>query len=259
MKNINSRLGEINYNKFNNKMTIIEYNGANDIKVKFESGDIVHSTYSHFKDGSIKSYYDKTICNIGFLGEGIYTISPTKINPNSKQAYRIWKGLFDRCYKHYNEQRNYVYNECEVCEEWHNFQNFAKWYYENYYEIDEQLMCLDKDILHKGNKIYSPENCIFVPQRINKLFTKSNRTRGSLPIGATFEKSKIRVRISIYDSVLNKKRAYFLGYFETPKEAFQAYKEAKEKYIKQVADEYKDKIPQKLYDAMYKYVVEITD
>ena len=47
--------------------------------------------------------------------------------------------------------------------------------------------------------------------------------------------------------------------FDTPEEAFQTYKEFKENYIKQVADEYKDKIPEKLYEAMINYKIEITD
>ena len=141
------RTGETNYNKSNNRMTIIKYNSAINILVKFDTGDIVKSTYNNFKNGCIKSYYDRTICDIGFLGEGKHVLSPTKINPNSKQAYRIWKGLFDRCYKHYNESRNYVYNNCEISDEWECFNTFADWYFENFYEIKGQTMCLDKDIL----------------------------------------------------------------------------------------------------------------
>jgi hypothetical protein len=36
-------------------------------------------------------------------------------------------------------------------------------------------------------------------------------------------------------------------------------KNFKENYIKQVADEYKDLIPQKVYEALYRYEVEIND
>lgn len=92
------------------------------------------------------------------------------------------------------------------------------------------------------------------PQRINLLFVKSNKSRGELPIGVIKNTyGKYEAQISV---VNNRKR---LCGFNTPEEAFYAYKEVKEKYIKQVADEYKDKIPQKLYEAMYKYEVEITD
>lgn len=47
--------------------------------------------------------------------------------------------------------------------------------------------------------------------------------------------------------------------FDTLEEAFYSYKNFKERYIKQVANEYKDKIPQKVYDAMYRYEIKITD
>ena len=57
---------------------------------------------------------------------------------------------------------------------------------------------------------------------------------------------------------MNKKQN-FLGHYNTPEEAFQAYKQFKENYIKQVADEYKELIPEKLYNAMYEYEVEIED
>ena len=62
-----------------------------------------------------------------------------------------------------------------------------------------------------------------------------------------------------FDRKQNKSIHRNLGYFETPKEAFKSYKTFKEQYIKQVADEYKDKIPKKLYEAMYNWKVEITD
>ena len=51
-------------------------------------------------------------------------------------------------------------------------------------------MCLDKDILYKGNKEYAPDKCIFVPERINKLFLKNDADRGDLPIGVTYHKNK---------------------------------------------------------------------
>ena len=119
-------------------------------------------------------------------------------------------------------------------------------------------MCLDKDILIKSNKIYSPEACCFIPEKINILFTKSNSMRGKYPIGVTYHNR---------DNVLeawccNKEcKRQYLGRFplNRPFQAFTTYKNFKENYIKQVADEYKGLIPQKLYEAMYNYEVEIND
>ena len=170
--------------------------------------------------------------------------------------------MLRRCYNNNQRDRNKrpKYDGCTVCEEWHNFQNFAEWYEENYYEIKEEKMCLDKDILVKGNKIYSPQTCVFVPNRINVLFTKSDKIRGDFPIGVTYHK-----RDKVFESKMcymdkNKiKHSCYLGRYNTSEEAFQSYKQAKENYIKQVADEYKDKIPEILYKAMYKYKVNIND
>ena len=117
-------------------------------------------------------------------------------------------------------------------------------------------MHLDKDRLIKGNKIYSPKTCIFVPQTINSLFIKNNSVRGELPIGVSRNKKTKKYASNI---TIESTCSVFLGYFDTPEEAFYSYKEAKEKEIKRVADEYKDKIPQKLYEAMYNYEVDIND
>ena len=120
-------------------------------------------------------------------------------------------------------------------------------------------MNLDKDILVKNNKIYSPNTCVFVPTNINTLFTKSNKSRGKYPIGVFFHKdaNKYEAHCSIFYN--GKSKLKHLGLYNTIDDAFKVYKESKEANIKQIADEYKDKIPDKLYEAMYKYEVEITD
>lgn len=248
------RTGEINYNKYGSKMIIIKYRNANDIDVLFEEyGYIVeHTIFHNFKIGNIRCPYELSVYGVGYLGEGNYKTSENKKHTRS---YNVWIDMIRRCYNPKCYEKYPTYKECFVCDEWHNYQNFAKWYEENYYEINNQRMHLDKDILHKGNKLYSKENCIFVPENINNLFVKCNSTRGDLPIGVTYDKRNEKYSAR-YD--VNGKKIY-LGLYNTPQEAFQAYKKFKENYIKQVADEYKEYIPQKLYEAMYNYEVEIGD
>ena len=120
-------------------------------------------------------------------------------------------------------------------------------------------MCLDKDILFHGNKIYSPETCLIVPERINKLFTKSTKSRGEYPIGVRERRNRLIAYCSITEN--NKTKQVNLGRFplHQVEEAFLTYKRFKENYIKQVADEYKNSIPDKVYQALYNYEVEITD
>ena len=112
---------------------------------------------------------------------------------------------------------------------------------------------LDKDILCPDCKIYSPETCTFVPTDINFLFTKRQNKRGAYPIGVSYKSGKFRATMTRNNS------QFYMGAFSTPNEAFQAYKEGKEDWIKIVADKWKDKIDQRVYQAMYNYQVEITD
>lgn len=248
-----NRIGEINYNTHGSKMTIIEQIDRNNVKIKFENGYIIESLYNNFKNGYIKNPYDKTVFGIGFLGHGKY-----KANINKEQTIqdKYWRRLITRCYDKKYHQKQPTYIDVTCCEEWHNFQNFAKWFDENFYKIEGQRMCLDKDILVKGNKIYSPNTCVFVPQCINNLFLKREKCRGDLPIGVQYNGSKYRANVSYNDE----RSHYVLGGYNTPEEAFyKGYKPNKEQYIKDMADLYKDRIPKNLYNVLYTYEVEITD
>ena len=241
------RIGEISFNKYGQKMTLIQYVNALNITVKFESGYITKTCYSDFKKGNIKDNFYPIKYNVGFIG---YTT--TKNEGKDKKSYKVWNSMLERCYSNKSLIHNPTYKDCTVCREWHCFANFEKWFDENYYEIPNERVCLDKDILVKGNKIYSPNTCIFVPQNINSLFTKCNVNRGKYPIGVRLTKIKSKP----YRAEM---KGHYIGHFETVEEAFQAYKKIKEQHIKEIANEYKDKIPQKLYNALCSYEVEITD
>ena len=118
-------------------------------------------------------------------------------------------------------------------------------------------MNLDKDILIKGNKVYSPDTCVFVPQNINKLFIKRDSSRGEFPIGVHYYKRN--KKFGVVCSFGNSSSSAYLGLYDTPEEAFQVYKTFKENQIKQIANEYIDIIPTKLYQAMIEYEVEYDD
>ena len=259
MNEIN-RMGETNISNEGYEMKIIKYNGCMDIWVEFqdEHSANVHAQYSSFKNGEVKNPYHKSVFGVGYLGQGKYK-TMDEYNKHT-MIYKTWQRMLKRCYDAYYINKYPSYIDCIVCKEWHNFQSFASWYETNYYEIPNEKMELDKDILIKGNKIYSPETCMFVPKRINILFTKCNAIRGKYPIGVCLNKNVNK--FMAYCSFLNengKKKKKTLGYYNTSEEAFLVYKQFKEKYIRQIANEYKDLIPNKLYEALYRYEVEIND
>ena len=257
MKKID-RTGEKGINKFGSEMVIKEYRNNRDIDVYFPEYNWVfkHAQYSKFKNGNIKCPYEPRYYGKGYLGEGKYKVREnSKINP----WFKIWHHMLERCYDPKYQEKYPTYKGCTVEDYLLNFQNMSEWLDKNYYEIPGEQMCLDKDILCKGNKIYSRKNCIFVPERINLLFIKHDNARGDCPIGVSPTSS-------------GKYRAYcndgygkmdYLGTYSTKEEAFQAYKKYKEKIIKETIDSYKGKIPEPFYsrlkEAMYNYKVEIDD
>lgn len=234
------------------KFRVIEYINTSNIRIIFDDYNITKNTSSSvIKNGGPINPMYPNVYGVGYLGIGKYVAIDNGIRMRS---YDTWHDMLRRCYDKKISQKHSTYSSCVVCEEWHNYQIFAKWYDENYYEIDNHRMNLDKDILVKGNKVYSPDTCVFVDDRINKLFTKSDKIRGDLPIGVR--------RISPYSFYACsgiKEHGWISKPYYSAEEAFVAYKESKEQVIRQVAEEYKDKIPEKLYFALLNYKVEITD
>ena len=252
------RTGEVSYNTFGSKIVITRYRTNKDIDIYFPEYNWTAKNveYKQFKNGGIKCPYERRTYDVGYLGEGEYK---TKINGKQTKCYITWCKMLQRCYDPKYHEKYPTYVDCEVDKEWLDYQDFGKWFTDNYYEIKGERMCLDKDILNKGNKTYSPENCIFVPNNINVLFIKCDNSRGEYPIGVNYDKQhdKFRAQCNIYDYEINKKKN--LGYYESPQKAFEVYKQFKENNIKEVADYYKDLIPEKLYRAMYEYEVNIND
>lgn len=247
----NMLIGTKYTNKLGETATIIGYTNAFNITLKLDNGYIFTTYKTQLDKHNWQTPYSKVVCGIGYHGVGKYDIK------KDKAVYTHWLNLFKRCYANDIDYllngRLRTYKDCYVCEEWHNFQNFAKWYYDNIWECD-QILSIDKDILVKGNKIYSPTTCVFVTTQINNLFIKNKNARGKYPIGINKEDDRKSYRVRI--------KSKAVGSFPTIEEAFLKYKELKEKDIKNVADLYKSKypqFPQKLYNAMYNYQVDITD
>lgn len=244
------RIGETSVNTHGSKMTIIEYNNNRDITVKFDNGYSKITNYINFRNGKVKNPYDRTVFSVGYMGDGDYK---AVTNHKKTPQYNTWSNMMKLCYGKYNS----YYKDCEVCEDWHNFQIFAKWFDENYYAIQGEKIELDKDLLVKRNSTYSPITCVFLPKRINSIVLTRKAKRGDYPLGVT-KTEKTNAKFVAYINDKNGK-SIALGSFSTEKEAFEAYKKAKEAVIKEIAAVYKDKIPEKAYKALMAYIVEIND
>lgn len=252
-KNFKGRIGEKYVNTQGLVVEIIKYFGALNCTIKFEDGSIQNNkSYSCIKRGEVKSLFHISVYGAGYLGEGDYKVTE---NGKSNLVGETWRSMIKRCHDIRFQEKHPTYIGCSVAKEWFNFQNFAKWHEENYNPKTMKGWQLDKDILIKGNKIYSTETCCFVPREINNLFTKSEKTRGEYPIGVLFIKK--REKFTTVLSISNVRKGS--GYCNTPEEAFEIYKTAKEKYIKEVTEKWKEQITEQTYQALINYKVEITD
>lgn len=253
------RLNEENLNNQGCLMKIVEYTNAHDIIVEFQDKyrARIHTEYKHFASGSVKNPYFRSVFGVGMIGEKY----PMSINGKMTKEHFTWRGIISRCYDNKRKEKSPTYENVVCCEEWLNFDNFYEWLhsqsnFDKWYE--GKKWAIDKDILIKGNKVYSPNTCCLVPENVNLLFTKRDRFRGNFPIGVRENGNGFQAQ---WNNQLTNKRECSSNY-STPENAFYfGYKPHKEALIKQVAEiEYNNgNITKQCYDSMMNYKVEITD
>lgn len=97
-------------------------------------------------------------------------------NKASFEAHRVSNGIMTRCKDTKENKRIGSCYDKAICQEWiDNPKSFVKWYLNNYYEVDGESMAVDKDLFGNGTKVYSPENCCILPQRLNTLLTNCKK------------------------------------------------------------------------------------
>lgn len=249
------KIGKIYSTNNYGDIKIIKYVNAGAVDVQFLSdGTILKNIQmTAIRAGHVTNPNSEkpTLFGFGFIGVGPYKTTDESNNRLKSFWYQLWSGMVQRCYDKNSAHLHPTYDNCTIAEEWRNYQTFGKWLDDNYVSG----WSLDKDILRKDNKIYSSETCCFVPTEINLCFTKSGINRGAYPIGVCFNKDsdKFQAQVKIND------KSVYLGLFTSVEDAFQAYKNAKESNIKELADKYKNQLNPKVYKALYKYEVAITD
>jgi len=170
------------------------------------------------------------------------------------KEYQLWQSMLRRCFSEEYKQNRPTYQGVTCSKDWLSMTKFIE-------DVSQMKgfglegWQLDKDILQKGNKLYSKDTCCFVPQEVNLLLVKCDNSRGEYPVGVCFHKAsgKFRARLAI-----NGKQKH-LGYFNTVEEAFFAYKAAKEAQIKAVAQKWQHILDERVYSALMTYDVSVDD
>jgi len=181
-------------------------------------------------------------------------VGTVKVGGKLIREYKLWTSMLRRCFSEKCKQRQPTYKDVTCSKEWLSMTKFIE-------DVSQMKgfglsgWALDKDILQKGNKLYSKDTCCFVPQEVNSLLIKRDNSRGEYPVGVDFHKAtgKFRAQLNINGELKH------LGLFNTPEQAFQAYKLAKEAYIKVVANRWQHILDERVYLALMAYEVNIDD
>lgn len=225
---------------------VIKYEGKTKITVIFKENmnyEIITSSKT-LRAGHILNPYFARYFEFGYLGVGEYKMCDNK---KSTPSYTAWKFLLLRLFSEDRLSSNPTYRGCSICKEWANFQIFSEWFYSHSsYGLGYEI---DKDLLVQGNKHYSPETCVMIPQEINKALKTVQVNTVVAGVRKRTNTKGYQVRVTE-----NGKRRH-VGEFYTVEEASTIYVQAKERYIKNKALEWANRIEWKAFKALMEWEV----
>ena len=240
------------YESSSGKFKIISYKDSKNVRVKFiDTGFETVARLDNIRNGKVKDRYLPSVYGVGIVGTK-YPISEGGVHT---KEYELWKNMLRRCYSDTYKKKYPTYIDCKCSENFKSYEYFYEW-------CNEQIgfgnigFELDKDLLVKGNKVYSEDSCIFIPTEINTLLVKRAASRGEHLIGVYWH-SKNKAFVARVNK--SKGGSEYLGLFNTEIEAFKAYKTAKETFVKEQANKWKSQIDLRAYDALMNYTVNIDD
>ena len=248
----NDCVGKVFKSKSSGDFKVVKYSDSGHVEIQFlNTGYETVVQLGHIKSGGVKDRYSPSVYGVGVTG----TKHPTYEGGVQTKEYVLWNGMLERCYSTIFKKKCPTYEGCEVSDNFKSYEYFYEWC-NNQIGFGNEGWHLDKDLLIKSNKVYSENSCIFIPSEINLVLVKSDKKRGKHLIGVSWHE---RDKVFVARVNKNKGRSEWLGTFKTEIEAFNAYKKAKESFVKEQADKWKDKIDDRAYKALMNYQVEITD
>ena len=249
-------VGKILKSKNFGEFKILKYNDSGNVEIRFlKTGYETVAQLGNIKSGNVKDPHAPSVCGVGILGAKY----PSKVNGRNTKEYDLWQIMLQRCYSDVYKKKRPTYEGCEVSDNFLHYEYFYEWCHEQIgfgNDGNGNPFQLDKDLLIKGNKVYSEDSCVFIPQGINKVLTKRENMRGEHLIGVCW-RDKSKAFVAVVSK--NKGKPKHLGLFKTEIEAFNSYKTAKETFIKEQANNWKSQIDIRAYNALMNYTVEITD
>ena len=245
-------VGKVCKSKSSGDFKILKYNDKKNVEIQFlKTGFETTVELGSIRNGKVKDRYLPSVYGVGVIGDKY----PSKVNGVQTKEYKLWNSMLVRCYSDNFKKRRPTYEGCEVSDKFKSYEYFYEWCNKQV-GFGVEGFELDKDLLIKGNKVYSENSCVFIPAEINSVLVKRENMRGKYLIGVYWCNTK---KAFVAQVSRNKGMQEHLGVFNTELEAFRAYKVAKESFVKEQANKFKSQIDIRAYNALMNYKVEITD
>lgn len=224
-----------------------------------EHGEFWQLPKDHIKGkGCMKCWRERELkCSLNGGTKGlVYGVGINDVpNSSSTEYYKKWICMLNRCYHPTQLARNHNYDSCTVCDEWLKLSNFKLWFEDknNGYIKGHQI---DKDLFGDVVKIYSQKTCCFLPIRLNCILDKNinKKVYIGLPHGVIQVKYKKNITYRADISTKSNKRET-IGYFKSAKDAYNVYKNKKEKQIRDIARYFflRCEITERVYNKLLNY------
>ena len=248
----NDCVGKVCKSNLSGDFKILKYNDSANVEIQFlKTGYETTVELGNIRSGKVKDPYVPSVFGVGITG----TKYPITINGVITKEYELWKNMLQRCYSDAYRNKRPTYEGCKVSDSFKSYEYFYEWC-NSQFGFNNKDWHLDKDLLVKGNKVYSESTCVFIPAEVNALLTKCTNSRGEHLIGVYWCK-----RDKAFVARVNKSKggSEYLGLFNTEIEAFKAYKKAKESFVKEQANKWKSQIDPRAYNALMNYKVSTDD
>jgi hypothetical protein len=196
------------------EVEVLSVTSALDVTVKFKNTGYIARGLpsSRVRTGRIADPYHPFAAGLGYRGEGVYKVK------DHRELYHRWSNMFRKIYTSNTASTINAYGDCEVDKRWYNFQNYARWFYNQFRHPDESYD-VDKDLKILGNRIYGPDTCLLIPSVLNTAISFDSKLKNPRS-GVVMRNGRYCATIR-RDSVL-----YFLGEYDNPDEAMESYHKA---------------------------------
>lgn len=256
-------VGDVLVNNEGYAFKVVDYENARNVTIQwFDCGSFEICTSGNLIKGAVKYLNKPSVFGVGYIGYGKFVPGEKRLQDGqvrlNKYIHRHWRHVLERTVAGRDIKR---YEDCSVTPEWYNLQNFADWAAEqkNSTKVEDngRLYHLDKDMVSKGNRVYCPDYCVFIPNEVNAFYTKKDLGNTGYP-GVNYIKpaSSGAKEGYIARCTIGKEREY-LGYYDNAEEAFYQYKEAKEKAAKLLASKWENKIDDRVIEYLNNFILDI--